>query len=31
MSRYRTTVRAAYFVYLAGFVLGIWLYVVTYG
>lgn len=29
--RYRTTMRVAYFVYLAAFVLGLWLYVVTYG
>ncbi len=31
VSRYRTTMRVAYFVYLAAFVLGLWLYVVTYG
>ena len=31
MSRYKTTMRVAYFVYLAAFVLGAWLYVVTYG
>ena len=29
--RYKTTMRVAYFVYLAGFALGLWLYVVTYG
>jgi len=31
VSRYRTTMRAAYFVYLAAFALGLWLYMVTYG
>ena len=31
VSPYRTAMRVAYFVYLAGFVLGVWLYVVTYG
>ena len=31
VSRYKTTMRVAYFVYLAAFVLGLWLYVVTYG
>jgi uncharacterized membrane protein YozB (DUF420 family) len=31
VSRYKTAMRAAYFVYLAAFVLGAWLYVVTYG
>jgi uncharacterized membrane protein YozB (DUF420 family) len=31
VSRYKTTMRVAYFVYLAAFVLGAWLYVVTYG
>ena len=31
VSRYKTTMRVAYFVYLAAFVLGVWLYVVTYG
>ena len=30
-ARYKTTMRVAYFVYLGGFVLGLWLYVVTYG
>ena len=31
VSRYKTAMRVAYFVYLAAFVLGVWLYVVTYG
>jgi uncharacterized membrane protein YozB (DUF420 family) len=31
VSRYKTTMRVAYFVYLAAFVLGVSLYVVTYG
>jgi uncharacterized membrane protein YozB (DUF420 family) len=31
VSRYRTAMRVTYFVYLAGFALGLWLYVVTYG
>ena len=31
VSRYKTTMRVAYGVYLAAFVLGAWLYVVTYG
>ena len=31
IGRYKTTMRIAYLVYLAGFVLGAWLYVVTYG
>jgi uncharacterized membrane protein YozB (DUF420 family) len=31
VSRYKTAMRVAYFVYLAAFVLGAWLYVVTYG
>lgn len=31
VSRYKTAMRASFFVYLAAFVLGAWLYVVTYG
>jgi len=31
VGRYKTAMRVAYLVYLAGFVLGAWLYVVTYG
>jgi len=31
VGRYKTAMRVAYLVYLAGFVLGVWLYVVTYG
>jgi uncharacterized membrane protein YozB (DUF420 family) len=31
VSRYKTTMRVTYFVYLAAFVLGVWLYVMTYG
>ena len=31
VARYKTTMRAAYIVYLAAFALGLWLYVVTYG
>lgn len=31
VSRYKTTMRVAYVVYMLAAVLGIWLYVVTYG
>ena len=31
IGRYKTAMRVAYIVYLAAFVLGLWLYVVTYG
>ena len=31
VGRYKTAMRVAYVVYLAAFVLGVWLYVVTYG